>query len=181
MIVLDESWVMLKNPIFAEQIEEWLRVLRKKKAFVIFATQSLSDITNSKIATAIKDNCPVKIFLPNPNAKQAHNSDLYKSFGLNEREIDIIAAAIPKREYIYKSQLGFRIFDLALDHFSLAYVAASSKDDHKLLNEVIAQMKNDSTLYVGEDKRFNTNDFNWRWLNAKGLSEDALIFKEAVS
>jgi type IV secretion system protein VirB4 len=38
LLVLDEAWLFLKNPLFAEKITEWLKVLRKKNVFVVFAT-----------------------------------------------------------------------------------------------------------------------------------------------
>ena len=43
MIVLDEAWALIDNPIFAPKIRDWLKVLRKLNTFVIFATQSVED------------------------------------------------------------------------------------------------------------------------------------------
>src|SRR5690606_1301744 len=41
MIVLDEAWALIDNPIFAPKIRDWLKVLRKLNTFVVFATQSV--------------------------------------------------------------------------------------------------------------------------------------------
>ena len=38
LLVLDEAWVFLDNPLFAARIREWLKVLRKKNVSVVFAT-----------------------------------------------------------------------------------------------------------------------------------------------
>ena len=40
LLILDEAWVFLDNPLFAARIREWLKVLRKKNVAVVFATQS---------------------------------------------------------------------------------------------------------------------------------------------
>jgi len=43
LLVLDEAWVFLDDPVFASRIREWLKTLRKKNVGVVFATQSLAD------------------------------------------------------------------------------------------------------------------------------------------
>jgi type IV secretion system protein VirB4 len=43
LLVLDEAWLFLRHPLFREKIEEWLKTLRKKNVFVVFATQDVSD------------------------------------------------------------------------------------------------------------------------------------------
>jgi len=76
---------------------------RKKNVAVIFATQSLSDIADSIIAPAIIENCPTRIFLPNGNALEERTRKVYESFGLNERQLQILQQAIPKKDYYYQS------------------------------------------------------------------------------
>src|SRR5690606_13926139 len=56
LLILDEAWVFLDNPLFAQRIREWLKVLRKKNVSVVFATQSLADIADSSIAPAILES-----------------------------------------------------------------------------------------------------------------------------
>ena len=48
LLILDEAWVFLDHPLFAARIREWLKVLRKKNVAVVFATQSLADIADSR-------------------------------------------------------------------------------------------------------------------------------------
>ena len=123
-----KCWTFFNNPSFSKKIKEWLKVLRKYNASVIFATQSLADIKNSDIFNTILDSCSSRIFLPNPNIYSGDNQDLYKSFGLNDKKIQIIGTAIPKRQYYYDSIMGSRLYELALDKFTLAYVAVNKKD-----------------------------------------------------
>ncbi|HTH08804.1 MAG TPA: conjugal transfer protein TrbE, partial [Acidovorax sp.] len=44
LLILDEAWLFLDDPVFAARIRQWLKTLRKKNVSVIFATQSLADI-----------------------------------------------------------------------------------------------------------------------------------------
>ena len=82
LLVLDEAWLFLDDPLFASRIREWLKTLRKKNVAVIFATQSLTDIADSQIAPAIIESCPTRIFLPNPRALEPSQSETYRRFGL---------------------------------------------------------------------------------------------------
>jgi ABC-type uncharacterized transport system YnjBCD ATPase subunit len=114
LLVLDEAWLFLDNPLFAARIREWLKVLRKKNVAVVFATQSLADIADSSIAPAIIESCPQRIFLPNDRAVEPQARAAYERFGLNERQIELIARATPKRDYYLQSRRGNRLFDLGL-------------------------------------------------------------------
>ena len=112
---------------FAGQLREWLKTLRKKNASVIFATQSLADIDGSAIAPAIIESCPTRIFLPNERALEPQIATIYRRFGLNDRQIEILSLATPKRDYYCQSRRGNRLFDLGLSEVALAFAAASSK------------------------------------------------------
>ncbi|MCB2097111.1 MAG: conjugal transfer protein TrbE, partial [Parvularculaceae bacterium] len=69
LLLIDEAWVFLDHPLFAERLRDWLKTLRKKNVSVVFATQSLSDIQSSSIAPAIIESCPSRIFLANARAR----------------------------------------------------------------------------------------------------------------
>jgi hypothetical protein len=114
---------------FAGQLREWLKTLRKKNASVIFATQSLSDIDGSNIAPAIIESCPTRLLLPNERAIEPQITAIYRRFGLNDRQIEILARATPKRDYYCQSRRGNRLFELGLSEVGLALCAASSKSD----------------------------------------------------
>ena len=127
-IILDEAWLMLGHPVFRAKIREWLKVLRKANCFVLMATQSLSDAANSGILDVIVESTATKIFLPNVYARDEDTAALYRRMGLNARQIEILATAIPKRQYYYVSENGRRLYDLALGPLALAFVGASDKD-----------------------------------------------------
>jgi len=138
MLVLDEAWVLFDNPIFSAKIREWLKVLRKANVKVVFATQGLTDITNSPISTALIESCPTRIFLPNDKAQEETNIEIYRRFGLNDRQIQMLSIATPKKDYYYQSPMGNRMFELGLGPVALAYCAASSKQDRNMVKSILA-------------------------------------------
>ncbi|HVK79965.1 MAG TPA: conjugal transfer protein TrbE, partial [Verrucomicrobiae bacterium] len=44
LLILDEAWLFLKDAMFATQIQDWLKTLRKRNVAVIFASQELADV-----------------------------------------------------------------------------------------------------------------------------------------
>lgn len=128
IIVLDEAWLMLGHPVFAAQIAEWLRVLRKANCAVIMATQNIDDAANSPIFGIIVESTATKIFLPNVYARNDATAAIYARMGLNSQQIEIIAQSIPKRDYYLVSERGSRSFSLALGPLTKAFVAVSDKD-----------------------------------------------------
>ena len=166
-IMLDEAWIVLGHPVFREKIREWLKIMRKNNCAVVMATQSLSDAVNSGILDVIRESTASKIFLPNPHAKGEDTAEVYRRMGLNSRQIDIIAGAIPKRQYYYTSEEGNRLFELALGQLQLALLAVSDK-------ESLAKVKELEQRYGG----------GWlgEWLAFKGVDSSVIlkIAKELV-
>jgi type IV secretion system protein TrbE len=137
LIIIDEGWLVLDSPAFAGQLREWLKTLRKKNASVVFATQSLADIEHSAIAPAIIESCPTRIFLPNERAIEPQILAIYRRFGLNDRQIEIVSQATPKRDYYCQSARGNRLFELGLGEVALAFTAASSKSDQLAISRIL--------------------------------------------
>jgi hypothetical protein len=50
------------------RLQDWLKTLRKKNVYVVFATQEIADAANSPILPTILSACPTKIYLPNEDA-----------------------------------------------------------------------------------------------------------------
>ncbi len=146
LLIIDEGWLALDDEGFAGQLREWLKTLRKKNASVIFATQSLSDIDNSAIAPAIIESCQTRLLLPNDRAIEPQITAIYRRFGLNDRQIEILARATPKRDYYCQSRRGNRLFELGLSDVALALCAASSKQHQALIAEVFARSGRDGFL-----------------------------------
>jgi type IV secretion system protein TrbE len=163
-LILDEAWVFLDDPMFANRIREWLKTLRKKNVSVVFATQSLADIQRSSIAPAIIESCPSRIFLPSPQAIEPQLKGVYESFGLNDRQIELIARATPKRDYYYHSRLGARWFDLGLHPVALAFAGASRPEDQRAIDTAL--------------KDLNSDSFAAKWLRHKNLGWAAKLITD---
>ena len=136
------------------KIKEWLKVLRKANCLVLMATQSLSDAANSGILDVIVESTATKIFLPNVYARDEDTAALYRRMGLNNRQIEILASAIPKRQYYYVSENGRRLYDLALGPLALAFVDSSDKESVAAIKTLQAKF---GDRWVDE------------WLAARGL------------
>jgi type IV secretion system protein VirB4 len=139
LLVLDEAWIFLDHPLFAARIREWLKTLRKKNVSVLFATQSLADIAGSAIAPAIIESCPQRILLPNDRAIEPQGRAAYERFGLNDRQIELISRATPKRHYYLQSARGNRLFELGLGPIALALCGASDPASQKRIDAIIAE------------------------------------------
>jgi type IV secretion system protein TrbE len=139
LLVLDEAWLFLDDTGFAAKIRSWLKTLRKKRVAVVFATQSLEDVAASSIAASLIESCPTQVFLPNPRALEPASAPLYQAFGLNRRQLELIAFATPKRAYYWRQPQGRRLFDLKLAGVALALCGASSPDDQALIDQVLAR------------------------------------------
>ena len=157
LILLDEAWLMLGHPVFREKIREWLKVLRKANCAVVLATQSISDAERSGIIDVLKESCPTKICLPNGAAREPGTREFYERLGFNERQIEIVASAIPKRDYYVASPEGRRLFNMALGPVALSFVGASGKQD-------LAQIR---TLH-------RTHGAAWvvEWLRLRGVNHE---------
>ena len=154
LILIDEGWLALDDPGFTAQLREWLKTLRKKNASVVFATESLADLETNPITPTLLGGCPTRIFLPNPRAAEPLFGAVYRRFGLNDRQIEILSRATPKRDYYCQSRHGNRLFELGLGEVALA-LTAISKADHPRIDAVLAASP--------------TEPFAAAWLRAQGL------------
>jgi len=81
--------------------------------------------------------CPTQVFLPNPRALEPASAGLYAGFGLNRRQLELIAFAPPKRAYYWRQPRGRRLFDLRLTGVALALCGASAPEDQALIDTVL--------------------------------------------
>jgi type IV secretion system protein VirB4 len=162
LLVLDEAWLFLDDTAFAGQIRAWLKTLRKKRVAVLFATQSLDDVAASSIAATLIESCPTQIFLPNPRALEPASAPLYQGFGLNRRQLELIAYAAPKRAYYWRQPQGRRLFDLKLSGAALAVCGASAPEDQALIDHAL--------------ERAGPDGFARAFLAAKGFAHVDALF-----
>jgi type IV secretion/conjugal transfer VirB4 family ATPase len=138
LLILDEAWRFLQLEIFARQLQAWLKTLRKKNVYVVFATQEVADAVDSPILSTILSACHTRILLPDQEATSPVMQQAYKLLGLSDTEIRILAQAEPKRDYYYTSPLGRRLFSLDFGPTALAFAGFSSEQDQQALDRIVA-------------------------------------------
>ena len=100
MIILDEAWALIDNPIFSGKIRDWLKTMRKLNGMVVFATQSVEDATKSDISDTLIQQTATQIFLPNPKATESYKS----SFMITDREFDLLKTTDPATRFFLVKQ-----------------------------------------------------------------------------
>jgi type IV secretion system protein VirB4 len=127
LIYVDEAKHMLSDPVSRAWLHDAIRSFRKRNTGIIMATQALADIVDSPDCDLLLESCPGKVFLPNPEARGEFVRSLYLRLGLSEREVDIIANAVPRQQYYFHSAYGRRLFSLQLGPIARRYIANTSR------------------------------------------------------
>ena len=89
---------------------------------------------------------------------QPQTKDFYRAAGLNDRQVELIAGATPKRDYYITCRAGSRMIDLELGPAALAFAGSASPEDQRLIDRLVAG---------------GTARFARRFLEAKGLGPAA--------
>lgn len=111
LILIDEGWKALDDPVFAARIRDWLKTLRKRNAAVGFGTQSARDALESSIGTAIVEQAATQIFMPNPRAQAR---DYCAGFGLTGHELELVRG-LPPQSHCFLVKQGTRSVVARLD------------------------------------------------------------------
>jgi type IV secretion system protein TrbE len=91
---------------------------------------------------------------------EPQSKGFYEQFGLNDRQVELVARAVPKRQYYLQSRRGNRLFELGLGPIALAFCGASSPADQLLIDRVMAE---------------GQSNFARRFLTARGLNWAAAL------
>jgi type IV secretion system protein TrbE len=125
---IDEAWVFLKNPSIRQYVTEALKTWRKHNAAMILSTQSLDELKRSELLDVILESCATKIFLANPDMDQ----ELYRrQFHLNDTEISLIAALLPKQQFLIKTPELAKVANLHVDRRSYWLYTNDPYDNRK--------------------------------------------------
>jgi type IV secretion system protein VirB4 len=147
LVPIDEAWLFLKHPAWRDKIQDWLKTLRKKNAVVLLSTQSMADVKESPIASAILQSTATKIYLPNSEAGNEGMRQFYEYAGLNSREIELLQTATPKRDYYVVQRLGRRMISFRLGPVALAFLGVSGQKDRARI-DALAREHGDGWISV---------------------------------
>lgn len=146
MIVLDEAWALIDNPIFAPKIKDWLKVLRKLNTFIVFATQSVEDASKSSISDTLIQQTATQIFLPNLKATQVYRT----AFLLTEREHHLIKTIDPSsRFFLIKQGVDAVVARVDLSGMGdVINVLSGRADTVLILDSVMKEHGNDPEVWL---------------------------------
>jgi type IV secretion system protein VirB4 len=84
---MDEFWRLLADSAFEQFAKDGPKTWRKLNGVMCLATQSASDVLESRISRTVIEQTPTKIFFPNPEASLEEYTE---GFGLTEREFRLV-------------------------------------------------------------------------------------------
>jgi len=132
LIYVEEAWYMLSNNAFASKMEDWLRTFRKKRAFVVFATQALDEIARLPNIGSFVTNIPTQIFLPSVKSSVHEQAELYRSvFGTTDAQMHLLAQAIPKRDYLLVRPTVTRLVNTQMPSSLIAINEATTQENKR--------------------------------------------------
>ena len=84
---MDEFWRLIEDPAFEQFAKDGPKTWRKLNGVMVLATQSASDVLESRISRTVVEQTPTKIFFPNPNA---FAEEFLQGFDLSRRELALL-------------------------------------------------------------------------------------------
>ncbi len=112
LLIWDEAWRALEDPYCRGWIKNDLATARKQNCGVVLITQSIAQLVEPELRTLVDEAAQTKVYLPNPAATKPETRQLYQALGLSERQCHLVATMTPKRDYLYASREGTRLFQL---------------------------------------------------------------------
>ncbi len=145
MVVLDEAWALIDNPIFANKIKDWLKTMRKLNAMVVFATQSVEDAIGSSISDTLVQQTATQIFLPNSKATESYKT----VFMLSDREFNLLKTTDPSSRFFLLKQ-GKDVVVARIDLSGMEdiiNILSARAETVRLLDEIRAEYGDDPEIW----------------------------------
>lgn len=141
LLIWDEAWRALADPACRAWITNDLATARKQNCGVVLITQSLAQVAEPGLRTLIDEAAQSKILLPNPGAVKPETRKLYEALGIPARLCERIAALTPKRDYLYASRQGCRVFQLGSTDLARALLSPPLHTTEEALVEQIRRLQ----------------------------------------
>jgi type IV secretion system protein VirB4 len=147
IIVLEEGWKLLDTPLFAPQIKDWLQMLRKLNAIVVFVTPNIENAVECSIGDTLVQQAATSVFLPNYKASKKHYCDAFK---LSEREYQVVRNLEPEsRCFLVKHGTDSVVAKLDLSGLDdLIPVLSGTAESVRLLHELLAEVGEDPDVWL---------------------------------
>jgi type IV secretion system protein VirB4 len=135
-IIIDNSWPIIDNKIFAPLLKNFLARMQQKNCTVIFIFEEIKEVVFENIATELKQNLATEIYLPNPKPNQYYQS----VFNLSEEEMTIIKSMQPtEHHFLFKNDQDSIISYFKIDSLpEIIKILSADETTLTAMNEVIA-------------------------------------------
>jgi type IV secretion system protein VirB4 len=109
----DEIWKFLEDaPVALKFLKNLGLTARKHNGGIALITQSAVSLRSAGIIDLVNEILPTKLLLASPGADYAEYQRLFK---LNDRELELYASAIPKRQIFLKTPTRSALLNLNVD------------------------------------------------------------------
>jgi type IV secretion system protein VirB4 len=146
IIVIDEGWAALADPVFADLVEDWERTIRKRGGLVMFASQSPESITRTPVGSVIIGQSPTQLFMPNPKSE----AKAFEGYNLTARELELILTLDKEsRCFLVKHGRHSVIARLDLGDMDDAVAILSGRQETvELLDQIISEVGEDPDVWM---------------------------------
>jgi type IV secretion/conjugal transfer VirB4 family ATPase len=129
----DEVWRFLSNDTARQYLISAGKTWRKRYGGIGLITQSAADLQNAGILALANEVCPKKLLLASPGADLATYQQLFK---LNDREVELFAGLIPKRQFLEKTATRSKVLNVFLDRTALTVYGNSPNGREQRLRRI---------------------------------------------
>ncbi|MBL6748936.1 MAG: VirB4 family type IV secretion/conjugal transfer ATPase [Nevskia sp.] len=146
IIVIDEGWAALADPVFAELVEDWERTIRKRGGLVMFASQSPESITKNPVGSVIVSQSPTHIFMPNPKSEEK----AFEGYNLTQRELELILT-LDKESRCFLVKHGNHSVVAKLDLAGMEdeiAILSGRQETVELLDRILAEVGEDPAAWL---------------------------------
>jgi type IV secretion system protein VirB4 len=138
LFCIDELKRLMVHPLVVERLDKGIRLWPFRNVCFVAATQFVEDLLDPVMGPIFQQSFPTKLLLPNPAALTDICRTAYRSIGITEAQLPIIAAAHPNADYFLVSEEGSRLFRCRLDGTALDVCGRASLADQRAMDEVLA-------------------------------------------
>lgn len=149
VIGFDEGWKVLRDKQLSVYLLNKEKTIRKQNGFVVFGSQSPTDVLASGIAETLVEQSVTQIYLPNLKASE---EDYIDGFKLTRREFELVSremAELPGRFFLVKQGAQAAVCELNLGGLDdeLA-VLSGTTGTVELLTKIMAEVGHDPAAWL---------------------------------
>lgn len=122
-IIFDDASLALGNDCVQDRLLTQINNMRKQNVSFVFAVHNISDI-GKRLKDSLLNHCGVRVYTPNSQVTtNTFVRESYRSMGLTDSQLSLIATGKPRQEYIVQTADGkCQVIDLMIKPGSIAQI-----------------------------------------------------------